>query len=324
MGDFLKNVLILFGGNSYEHEISCNSVNFIINNIDTNLFKFKVVGIDFDNNWYEIQNINNIDNKWMNKNSKLINNIIEYSKQFDIVFPMIHGFSGEDGKYASLFELFDIKYVGCDAYSSIICYDKLLTKLVLEKFGIPQVPYLIYNSNLNLKNIEYPVIVKPCKCGSSIGINIAHKKQELNKAIKNALKYDSNVLIEKFIKNKRELECSILEKGKKQIISDIGEIINQKQWYDYNSKYKDKTDTKISSIDESIKENIKKYSLAIFNILNCKDMSRIDWLYDVDNNKLYFNEINTIPGFTEISMYPKLLNSLNISNKEIITFLLNS
>ena len=324
MGDFLKNVLILFGGNSYEHEISCNSVNFIINNIDTNLFKFKVVGIDFDNNWYEIQNINNIDNKWMNKNSKLINNIIEYSKQFDIVFPMIHGFSGEDGKYASLFELFDIKYVGCDAYSSIICYDKLLTKLVLEKFGIPQVPYLIYNSNLNLKNIEYPVIVKPCKCGSSIGINIAHKKQELNKAIKNALKYDSNVLIEKFIKNKSELECSILEKGKKQIISDIGEIINQKQWYDYNSKYKDKTDTKISSIDESIKENIKKYSLAIFNILNCKDMSRIDWLYDVDNNKLYFNEINTIPGFTEISMYPKLLNSLNISNKEIITFLLNS
>lgn len=324
MGDFLKNVLILFGGNSYEHEISCNSVNFIINNIDTNLFKFKVVGIDFDNNWYEIQNINNIDNKWMNKTSKLINNIIEYSKQFDIVFPMIHGFSGEDGKYASLFELFDIKYVGCDAYSSIICYDKLLTKLVLEKFGIPQVPYLIYNSNLNFKNIEYPVIVKPCKCGSSIGINIAHKKQELNKAIKNALKYDSNVLIEKFIKNKRELECSILEKGKKQIISDIGEIINQKQWYDYNSKYKDKTDTKISSIDESIKENIKKYSLAIFNILNCKDMSRIDWLYDVDNNKLYFNEINTIPGFTEISMYPKLLNSLNISNKEIITFLLNS
>lgn len=324
MGDFLKNVLILFGGNSYEHEISCNSVNFIINNIDTNLFKFKVVGIDFDNNWYEIQNINNIDNKWMNKNSKLINNIIEYSKQFDIVFPMIHGFSGEDGKYASLFELFDIKYVGCDAYSSIICYDKLLTKLVLEKFGIPQVPYLIYNSNLNLKNMEYPVIVKPCKCGSSIGISIAHKKQELNKAIKNALKYDSNVLIEKFIKNKRELECSILEKGKKQIISDIGEIINQKQWYDYNSKYKDKTDTKISSIDESIKENIKKYSLAIFNILNCKDMGRIDWLYDVDNNKLYFNEINTIPGFTEISMYPKLLNSLNISNKEIITFLLNS
>lgn len=324
MGDFLKNVLILFGGNSYEHEISCNSVNFIINNIDTNLFKFKVVGIDFDNNWYEIQNINNIDNKWMNKNSKLINNIIEYSKQFDIVFPMIHGFSGEDGKYANLFELFDIKYVGCDAYSSIICYDKLLTKLVLEKFGIPQVPYLIYNSNLNLKNIEYPVIVKPCKCGSSIGISIAHKKQELNKAIKNALKYDSNVLIEKFIKNKRELECSILEKGKKQIISDIGEIINQKQWYDYNSKYKDKTDTKISSIDESIKENIKKYSLAIFNILNCKDMGRIDWLYDVDNNKLYFNEINTIPGFTEISMYPKLLNSLNISNKEIITFLLNS
>ena len=260
----------------------------------------------------------------MNKNSKLINNIIEYSKQFDIVFPMIHGFSGEDGKYASLFELFDIKYVGCDAYSSIICYDKLLTKLVLEKFGIPQVPYLIYNSNLNLKNMEYPVIVKPCKCGSSIGISIAHKKQELNKAIKNALKYDSNVLIEKFIKNKRELECSILEKGKKQIISDIGEIINQKQWYDYNSKYKDKTDTKISSIDESIKENIKKYSLAIFNILNCKDMGRIDWLYDVDNNKLYFNEINTIPGFTEISMYPKLLNSLNISNKEIITFLLNS
>ena len=128
----MKNVLILFGGNSFEHKISCMSVNFIINNIDTNKFNYKLVGIDYDNTWYEVKNTDNIDEYWKNKSIEKIDNIIEYAKKFDIVFPIIHGNTCEDGKLQSMFEMYNIRYVGCDSYSSIVCYDKLLTKLILE------------------------------------------------------------------------------------------------------------------------------------------------------------------------------------------------
>lgn len=313
------NVLILFGGNSFEHEISCKSVNFILNNIDTKKFNYKLVGIDYDNEWYEV-NETIIDKNWKRENK--IDNIIEYTKGFDVVLPMIHGNTVEDGKLQSLFELYNIKYVGCNSYSSLICYDKLLTKLILEKYDIPQAPYYIYNDNLNLEKIEYPVIIKPCKCGSSIGINIAHNKKELKKYLKIALKYDNNIIIEKFIKNNRELECAILEDKKKLIISDIGEIINNGKWYDFESKYINQNGTIISNIDSKIKREIQDYSKKIFKIMNCKNLSRIDFIYDLDNKKLYFNEINTIPGFTEISMFPKLISNTGINFKDIITKLL--
>ena len=319
----MKKILILFGGNSFEHEVSCKSVNFIIDNIDTSKFDYRLVGIDFDGEWYEVGNDKKIDMNWKNNIINKVDNIISYLKDVDIVFPIIHGNNGEDGKLQSLFELHNIKYVGCNSYSSLICYDKLLTKLILEKYSIPQVPYIIYNENINLKKIEYPVIVKPCKCGSSIGISVANNIKSLKKAIKSALKYDSNVIIEKYISNNRELECAILQKGKKLIISDIGEIVKDNNWYDYDSKYNTKLDTTISNIDESIKKNIQLYSSKIFDILGCKDFSRIDFLYDLDNNKIYFNEINTIPGFTEISMYPKLINNKGISFRDIITILLD-
>jgi len=319
----LKNVLILFGGNSYEHEISCMSVNFIKNNIDKKLFNFKLVGIDIHNEWFEVDDNIKIDINWKNKTTKKINNIIEYLKSFDKIFPIIHGNTGEDGKLQSLFELNNINYVGCDSFSSLICYDKLLTKLILEKHDIYQVPYYIYNESLNLNNIEFPVIVKPCKCGSSIGISVCNNKKELTKAIKTAKKYDKNILIEKYLTNKLELECAILKNKNKIYISDIGEIKNKDNWYDYNSKYINKTNTEISSINKKLKKEIKSISKDIFNILYCKDLSRIDFFYDLNNKKLYFNEINTIPGFTEISMYPKLISCLGINYKKLITLLLS-
>lgn len=319
----MKKVLILFGGNSYEHEISCKSVNFIIKNIDTSLFDFKVVGIDFDNMWYEVKRNTIIDSNWKNNIVIQINNINEYLSNFDIVFPMIHGNTGEDGKIQSLLELSNVKYVGCDSYSSLICYDKLLTKLILEKYDIEQVPYVIYNDTTDLNKLDYPVIVKPSKCGSSLGISVVEKKDSIINALNKALKYDNKVIIEKFIKNNRELECAILQKNNELIISDIGEIINNDSWYDYDSKYKAKTETIISDIDSNIKKKIQNYSKKIFEILECKNLSRIDFLYDLDENKLYFNEINTMPGFTEISMYPKLINNVGIKSVDLISILLS-
>ena len=318
----MKNVLILFGGNSFEHEVSCSSVNFIIDNIDTNLFNYKLVGIDYNNEWYEVKNSVLIDINWKNNIVKKIDNINKYLKEFDIVFPMIHGNTLEDGKLQSLFEMNNTKYVGCNSYSSLISYDKLLTKLILEKYDIPQVPYVIYNKNLDFKTLKYPVIVKPCKCGSSIGISIVNKKSEMKKAIKQAQKYDSKIIIEKYIKNNRELECAVLEKNNKLIISDVGEIINNGKWYDYDSKYKTKNDTIISNIDNKIKKDLQNYTKKIFEILECKNISRVDFLYDLNDNKLYFNEINTMPGFTDISMYPKLIINSGINPSELLTILL--
>ena len=303
---------------SYEHEISLLSVNFIIENIDCN---YSLVGIDKDGEWYEVNN-NKIDKNWKNNIISKINNIIEYLKQFNIVLPIIHGNGVEDGKLQSLFELFNIKYMGSNSYSSLISYDKTLTKLILEKYSIPQVPYYIYNSNINFKNIEYPVIVKPAKCGSSIGISICNNEKELTKGIKLAKKYDNKILIEKYIKNSRELECSIIEDKNKIIVSNVGEIL-KKDWYSYDAKYNEKIETIISNIDDNIKDETKRYSKKIFEILGCKNLSRVDFLYDIDNNKLYFNEINTMPGLTNISMFPKLLNSIGISNKEIVRMLIN-
>lgn len=319
----MKKVLVLFGGNSYEHEISCKSVMFLIKHIDKQLFDFKVVGIDFNNNWYQIDNPNLIDENWEELDKEYIENIFTYLKKFDIVFPLIHGYSLEDGKLQSLFELYNIKYVGSDSLSSAICYDKSLTKIILEKHNIPQVNYTIYNKDTNLKDIKLPVIIKPAKCGSSIGINVANSLNELKKSIKQALKYDNTVIIERYVKKRRELECAVLQEQKKLIISDIGEIISN-DWYSFDLKYNSNIDTTISNIDEKIRKEIKKMTKKIFNLLNCKDLARVDFLYDLENKKLYFNEINTMPGFTNISMYPKLLKNCGIDYKNLITKLLLS
>ena len=320
----MKKVLLLFGGESKEHQVSCESANFIIQNIDKKKYGLSIVGITTNGTWYKINNNFKIDKDWQNTLNEKIDNIVEYLKSFDIVFNIIHGNTGEDGKLQSLFELFKIKYVGCDSYSSLICYDKLITKLFLEKYNIPQVPYLIYNDKIDLKQIEYPIIVKPNKSGSSIGINIANNYKEAKRAIGEALKVDSSVIIEKYIKNKRELECAIIENKNKLIISEIGEIINNAKWYDYISKYKSNTEIKIANISEDLANQIKNLSKTIFKILKCKKLSRIDFILDLDDNTLYFNEINTIPGFTKFSMFPMLIEKLGINQSKLLDIMLES
>lgn len=319
----MKKVLLLFGGESKEHQVSCESANFIIQNIDKKKYDLSIVGITTNGTWYKINNNFKIDKDWQNTLNEKIDNIVEYLKSFDIVFNIIHGNTGEDGKLQSLFELFKIKYVGCDSYSSLICYDKLITKLFLEKYNIPQVPYLIYNDKVDLKQIEYPIIVKPNKSGSSIGINIANNYKEAKRAIGEALKVDSSVIIEKYIKNKRELECAIIENKNKLIISEIGEIINNAKWYDYISKYKSNTEIKIANISEDLANQIKNLSKTIFKILKCKKLSRIDFILDLDDNTFYFNEINTIPGFTKFSMFPMLIEKLGISQSKLLDIMLD-
>ena len=222
-----------------------------------------------------------------------------------------------------MFNLFNIKYVGTDLLGSIISYDKILTKIICEKYNIPQVPYIVITKNRSLKNIpiDFPVIIKPAKCGSSIGINIYNNLKELNQHIKEAFNYDNKIIIEKFIKS-RELECAIL-KDKKLKVSPVGEIKSSNTFYDYEAKYEKDSDLLIpANISKELTKEIQELSLKIFNILELSNLSRIDFLYDYNNNKLYFNEVNTMPGFTSISMYPMLFNNLGITTKELITKLI--
>lgn len=321
----MKKILILFGGNSFEHNISCKSAKTILENIDRKKFDITSVGIH-QNKWYIFDDDLNLlsNNSWLQGNTKQINNIIEFLKQFDKVFPIIHGNNGETGDLSGLFNLFDVPYISSNIIGHATSYDKDLTKIICNHHHIPQVEYLTLYNNKKIKNInfDFPVIVKPSSCGSSIGINIANNIKELNKYIKIAFKYDKKVIIEKFIKAK-ELECAILENNK-LIVSTVGEIKPTNTFYDYESKYVLDNNIQIpANIDKKIIKQIQEYSVKIYKILSLKDLARIDFLYDYENNKIYFNEVNTIPGFTSISMYPQLFKEKGINIKELITKLLS-
>lgn len=323
----MKKVLIIFGGKSEEHNVSIKSAKALASNIDDKIFDFKIVGISKDNTWYEyIDDIKMLNVNWLKQKIIKIDNIINYLKKFDVVFPITHGKNGEDGKLQGFLDLFDIKYVGSKTLSSSVGMDKEFSKILFSHLGIKNAPYFCINKDDDIKKIEnnitYPVIIKPANGGSSIGINKVENKKELKKAIKEALKYDKKILIEKFI-NARELEVAVLQDKNKLIISEIGEIIPCNKFYDYKAKYEQDSKTLIcTNLDENIKKQIKEDAKKIFENIDAKNYARIDFFLEQDN--IYINEINTIPGFTEISMYPKLIMNEGISYKDLITKLINN
>ena len=328
---FIKKVLILFGGNSPEHYISCLSCKSIIEHIDKKKFKFEVAGISFDNNWYKFKDdISYLENRnWLDANILKIDNVINYLKEFDVVFPVTHGVFGEDGRLQGMLELFNIKFACCKSKASMLCMDKALSKVLFDKLGLKQVPYIVLNNDVNINDvinkIEFPVIVKPSNGGSSIGINKASNKKELIKAIKEARCYDDKVIIEKFIKI-RELEVAVLENKKNILCSKPGEIKSGSEFYDYDAKYV--SDSSYTTIPGDLKENIvnklKEDALKIFKELGLNVYARIDFFYDEEKEEVYINEVNTLPGFTSISMYSKLMDDIGINYTDLITILINN
>ena len=302
----MKKVLLIYGGNSPEHDVSIKSAQAIKENIDKKKYILDSIYITKNN-------------EWLYNNNKL-DNIINFINKYDIVFPIIHGINGEDGKLQGMLELFNIKYVGSDYGSSYICMDKIRTKEILSNYDIPMLPYQLYEKNIN---IDYPVIIKPSNGGSSIGISIANNKKELNKSIKEAMKYDKKILIEKYINNPIELECAVLQ-DKNKLIVEIGQINHNSTFYDYKTKYENDLicTNLIPDIPDEIKKELINYSKKIFNILSLKGLARIDFFYH--ENKIYLNEINTLPGFTNISMYPMLLINHGISYSSLLTKLIDN
>lgn len=347
-----KRVMIVFGGKSSEHEVSRSSAVSVIKNIDQTKFDITLVGITKDGRWLSyngpLEKISSgeWENNCLESNmlpASISNNskpgisetmFLEYlnnrnDKKIDVIFPILHGCNGEDGTIQGLFELAEIPYVGCNVLSSAVGMDKVFSKLVFEKIGIPQANYSYYfknDINLNIEKIiddienklGLPCFVKPANAGSSVGISKAHDKEELKSALNLASNYDKKVLVEEFIKG-RELECAVLGNDDPKA-SVVGEIIPCNEFYDYNAKYIDNKSKSLipATLPNDVSEEIRQYAVEAFKSLNCSGLSRVDFFWNEQNNKIYINEINTMPGFTSISMYPMLWNASGISYKELI------
>lgn len=314
-------LLVIFGGRSSEHEISCISAGNVLQNIDTTKYDITKVGIDKNGNWLKYNgSAERVKaNSWLEdkENVSRVENIYDMIKDYDVAYPILHGKYGEDGTIQGMFEMIGIKYVGCNTTTSAVGMDKQISKIVAKSAGIPVVPYqvLLKGEKLNL-TLEFPIIVKPSAAGSSYGVTKVSTEEELGKALKLAFEYDDKVLIEQYI-NAREIESAVLGNNP-YIVSDLGEIVSEHELYDFESKYESSVSVCKIPADIEKKEEIREYALKFAKIAGIKGLSRIDFFVSKDDGSVYFNEVNTMPGFTDISMYPKLIEHYGISYPKLI------
>lgn len=341
----MKNIGVLFGSSSNEHEVSVVSAASIIKNLNKNKYNITPIYMDKENNFYEwlekIKNIKPLTIGILPTNLKKITDIFSYLKKFDLIFIMIHGHWGEDGIISSVLDFLNIKYVANKPGASLVTMDKILTKDTLEMNGIKTSNYLYftkYNNEYILKgesfsytellskienSFPYPLFVKPANSGSSIGVTKAEDKKGLEEAINIALKIDNRILIEEAIIGGREVEVGILEKNNEILASTVGEVKSAEDFYSFDAKYKIAESKTIipAVISEELSTSIQELAIKVFKVLNCHGYSRCDFFITKDN-KILLNEINTIPGFTEISMYPKLFEASGIPYSEILDTLI--
>lgn len=341
---FLK-IAVLFGSSSNEHEVSVVSAASIIKNLNKEKYQITPIYMDKTNKFYEwkadINNIKPLKIGILPKELEAIDNIFAYLKKFNLVFIMIHGKNGEDGILSAILDFLGVKYVANKMNASIVSMDKILTKDILEANNIKTAKYLYFNKynakylwkdqELDfeelLSKIEcyfaYPVFVKPSNSGSSIGVSKASNHQELEEAIIKALKIDSRILVEEAIIG-REVECGILEKNKELLASVVGEVLSAEEFYSFDAKYKIAESKTVipANISEEIANTVRALAIKVFRILNCHGYSRVDFFIK-DNQEIILNEINTIPGFTEISMYPKLFEASGIKYEELLDIIID-
>jgi D-alanine-D-alanine ligase len=316
-----KRIAVLFGGQSTEHDVSRVSAASVLRHINHQKYDIYPIGITKDGQWFEYNgDIENVKNgKWEQdeyykspEGQKLL-----FDKQVDAVFPVLHGLYGEDGTIQGICKLLNLSCVGSGVLSSALCMDKVYTKYLLEKFGVKQADYVVItedefrkNKKILIDKIEkklgYAVFIKPSNSGSSVGITKAHSREELVIGIEEAIKLDRKVLVEKAI-NAKEIEISVLGNEDPQA-SIPGEIIPSKEFYDFEAKYESQESKLLipANLSKDKLEEIRRIAIEVYKNLDCAGMARVDFLVDKDTNEIYLNEVNTIPGFTNISMYPKM------------------
>ena len=336
---------VIFGGQSTEHDVSIVSGSSVIKNLNKEKYEIYPIYISKDGVWYhytkDIDKVEIFNIGEEPKEIEKIPNEMEVLKKQDVIFPVLHGLYGEDGTIQGLLELLKIPYVGCKVLASSICMDKVYAKMVFEKANIKQAKYIVLNSSnkdyiyideeLNYVNMQtdaickmveeklgYPVFVKPSNSGSSVGVNKAENKDELIQAIEIASKYDKEILIEEGIDGK-EVECAVLGTDNPEV-SCVGQILSADEFYDYDSKYKNAESKTLipADIDKQTEEEIRKTAVKAFKAVRGTSLARVDFFVDRKTNEVYLNEINTMPGFTTISMYPKLWEHCNVKYTKLL------
>lgn len=338
---------VVFGGMSTENEVSVVSASYVLSNLDKEKYEIYPIYIDKSGKFWEYKD--KLEPREFGKKieqKEKIENIFEYLKNVDVVFPVLHGLYGEDGTIQGMLEILKIPYVGCHVLASSVGMDKVYAKVVFEKAGINQVKheyvrkykdkYIYIDNKFNeeiltdlevadiaVKNMKFPMFIKPSNSGSSVGVKKAENIKELLSAINYASQFDKKVLIEEGIIGK-EVECAVL--GNEEVIAScVGEIKAADEFYNYDAKYNNvESKTEIpANLPKEVSESIRNQAIKAFKAIDGKGLSRVDFFVENGTNKIYLNEINTLPGFTSISMYPKLFEHEGIKYKDLLDKLIN-
>ncbi len=344
------SVCILFGGISPEHEVSLRSAESVLNNIDHSKYNVFPVGITKEGDWilyggkdYSLlpsgKWLNHPDNRRAAISPVRGQGLLSFEgdcvvrERIDVVFPVLHGENGEDGAMQGLLQMAGIPYVGPHVSASAVSMDKTLTKLVVDQAGVTQAAWhLVRRQDLEFhmdstldtleKKFSYPMFIKPAGTGSSVGVSKAADQEALRNALLAASVYDKKVLVEEFIHG-REIEVAVMGNDN-PVASICGEIDSGADFYDYDAKYI--TDTSVAyipaRISEEVEETVREAAVKVYSAIGCQGLSRVDFFVTFEGDRVVFNEINTLPGFTSISMYPKLFAASGIPYSELIDELL--
>ncbi|WP_313072760.1 D-alanine--D-alanine ligase family protein [Lacrimispora sp.] len=342
-----KNAVVLFGGQSSEHVVSCMSVINVINHINRETYDLILIGITEEGRWIKTDTIEAIqDGTWKNGSVSAILSpdatmksviLLDGDKtelvKADVVFPVLHGLYGEDGTIQGLMELSGIPYVGCGVLSSAVSMDKLYTKIIVKDLGVKQADYVavmrreLQDLDPIVKKVEdkftYPVFVKPSNAGSSKGVSRAENAVELKEALILAGEHDRKILVEEMIVG-REIECAVFGGGNTPTqASGVGEIVAAAEFYDFDAKYYNSDSKTVVDpvLPGGAAEKIRSAATAIFEAVDGYGLARVDFFVKEDGT-VVFNEINTMPGFTAISMYPMLWEAAGVTKEELVNRLL--
>ena len=346
------NIAVIFGGRSDEHEVSRSSAVNVIKGLDSDRYEITKIGITQEGRWYltEASTGEIASGAWENRPDNrqacipadpTVHGILVFdeedratAKRIDCIIPVLHGDNGEDGTVQGLFELAEIPYVGPGVKASANGMDKSFTKIIVGETGITQAKYCVIKKKdfaddregeimnaLSTNDGKLPLFVKPSSAGSSVGASKVEKKSELEGAIENAFKYDDKVLVEEMIVG-REMEVAVLGNHNPKA-SCVGEILSAGEFYDYDAKYNNpESQTRVvDDIPMSKQKEIRNSAVEIFKVMDCRGLSRVDFFYTEDG-RVVFNEINTLPGFTNISMYPQLWEAMGIDQPTLLDSLI--
>ena len=337
-----QTVAVLFGGQSSEHEISCISAATVIENINRDRYDVILIGITEDGRWLLTESVEEIrSGAWKNGTVRavvspdnghhgvlLIDGGQITCRSVDVAFPVLHGLYGEDGTVQGIFELAGIPYVGCGVLASAVSMDKLYTKIIVDTLGIRQAGYVaVRKEELSRMDevtarveaaLAYPVFIKPCNAGSSKGVSKAGNREELISGLLEAANHDRKILVEETIIG-REIECAVLG-GTEVKATGVGEILAAADFYDFEAKYHNAESKTVldPELPAETVEEIRRDAVAIFKAVDGFGLSRVDFFVTRDGGEVVFNEINTLPGFTAISMYPMLWENRGIAKPQLV------